>query len=658
MISTTCLTRRFSRSAYGLAVLITFLLVPGLPTAVAGDTDKQSTPHDAREAIGIDEGNYWDETALTSYAQLLASRPFREPPPLPRSFEALTYDSYRKIAFDPTKTIWRDTSEPFQLELYHRGYIYPEQVRLFMIEPEASDAAGLSARVRAMPFDRSLFTYRGDASGLLHDPEYGTAKGYAGIKIIGNVPSSEWMQEVFSFIGSSYFRGMADGQTYGTSCRGLAINIGMDDAEEFPAFRSFWLEKPTSKTQKSFTVHALLDSESATGAYRFDITPGTETVCDVTARLFFRRVPEKVGFAPLSSMWMWGQGLKGPKDDHRPEVHDADGLLVHADSAWMWRPLSRQPYPSVSGMNATRIQGFGLMQRQRDEAAYNDPEARYVDRPSIWIEPLAGWTPGRVELLEFPTRFEGMDNIAAWYVPFGLFPGRQADPLRPVGVAYRVTIGNDDPPAHTLAKTADFQITMADGRDRQLVVIGDETIEPDTETLPDAEGRSQVKKARASAAGDASTKKTQVQIDFTGSSLDSLDLADIKPQVDGIRARIEDVEIVDLNAAAEPSKKDAEDGKQTDNETNNKQSKKQPRNGNNDERTIRGQRTIRLTFTAVPETDYSFELRATLFGVFPSPAAKPSGDAASEDEATPAAADAGVTRPLSETWSYLCPPQL
>ena len=640
------LRRPSARPAASLRPVALALFVVGSLAASVTASDETvgetAAEHDARASIGIEDGNYWDETALTSYAQLLASRPFRETAPLPGSFAAMDYDSYRKILFDPTRTLWRAENQPFQMELYHRGYIYPEQVRLFTIEPAGDTLAGFAPRVRAIPFDRSMFAYRGDASGILHDPEYGREKGFAGYKLIAHVPSSEWMQEVFSFIGSSYFRGLADGQVYGTSCRALAINIGMNEDEEFPAFRAFWLEKPASKDAKTFTCHALLDSPSVAGAYRFEITPGTATVADVRCRLFFRQVPEKVGLAPMSSMWMWGQGLKGPKDDHRPEVHDADGLLLHADSAWLWRPLTRQPYPSVAGLGATRLQGFGLMQRQRSEAAYNDAEARYVDRPSVWVEPLAGFTPGRVELLEFPSRFEGMDNIAAWFVPLGLFPGGKADPARPVAFAYRVTISGDDPPEHPLAKTEGFRLIRPDGTDRQLAVVGEETIEPENETLnaDDPKAAAQVAQNagpdEASTAADRTPKKVEVRIDFTGPSLENVPLERITPRVDGIRARPEAIEV-----------------------------KRIKRNDGSDD-----PETLRLSFVVIPETPYSFEMQATLFGTFPvgeaaesdgsesdgSTDERDSADSADESDAA-TREQATTTRPLTETWSYLCPPQ-
>jgi len=64
--------------------------------------------------------------------------------------------------------------------------------------------------------------------------------------------------------------------------------------------------KPEENAKK-LTLYALLDSVSVTGAYRFVITPGKETAIDVTSRLFPRKKIEKIGIAPLTSMFFYGR---------------------------------------------------------------------------------------------------------------------------------------------------------------------------------------------------------------------------------------------------------------------------------------------------------------------------------------------------------------
>lgn len=49
---------------------------------------------------------------------------------------------------------------------------------------------------------------------------------------------------------------------------------------------------------------------------------------DVEAVLYPRKNIGKLGIAPLTSMFLFGENTKNKFDDHRPEVHDSDGLLI------------------------------------------------------------------------------------------------------------------------------------------------------------------------------------------------------------------------------------------------------------------------------------------------------------------------------------------
>jgi glucans biosynthesis protein len=57
------------------------------------------------------------------------------------------------------------------------------------------------------------------------------------------------------------------------------------------------------------------------------------------------------------------------------------------------------------------------MQRDRNFASYEDPEASYELRPSAWVEPIGSWGAGRVELVQLSTGDETNDNIVAYWVP-------------------------------------------------------------------------------------------------------------------------------------------------------------------------------------------------------------------------------------------------
>jgi glucans biosynthesis protein len=166
------------------------------------------------------------------------------------------------------------------------------------------------------------------------------------------------------------------------------------------------------------TVYALMDGKSVTGAYQFTIRPGKDTVFEVKANVFMRNAVEKIGFAPLTSMFFAGEGTDRFLDDFRPEVHDSDGLLLATGHAeWIWRPLANPTSVRVSSFRDTNPGGFGLLQRDRNFDHYQDLEATYQKRPSVWIEPLGDWGPGVVQLVEIPTDADWHDNIVAFWIP-------------------------------------------------------------------------------------------------------------------------------------------------------------------------------------------------------------------------------------------------
>jgi glucans biosynthesis protein len=68
-------------------------------------------------------------------------------------------------------------------------------------------------------------------------------------------------RDVAAFLGTSYFRALGGKKQYGLSARGLAINCGMDRAEESTMFTAFWFERlePDAGT---LTMYAPMDSPS------------------------------------------------------------------------------------------------------------------------------------------------------------------------------------------------------------------------------------------------------------------------------------------------------------------------------------------------------------------------------------------------------------
>src|SRR5690606_17214246 len=233
------------------------------------------------------------------------------------------------------------------------------------------------------------------------------------------------------FLGASYFRALAEGMRYGLSARGLAIDTGEASGEEFPRFVEFWINRP-APADRELIVFALLDSRRATGAFRFVIRPGAPTRIDVRARLYLREPVAKLGIAPLTSMFFYGENQPAPAPRLRPEVHDSDGLSIASSSGeWIWRPLQNPRRLLITYFALADPLGFGLLQRDRHFRSYEDIDARFELRPGAWVQPKGRWGAGRVELVQIPSPDETNDNIVAYWVP-----DNQPEPKKPFDVEY------------------------------------------------------------------------------------------------------------------------------------------------------------------------------------------------------------------------------
>jgi len=214
---------------------------------------------------------------------------------------------------------------------------------------------------------------------------------------------------------------------------------------------------------KEIVLYALLDSERVAGAYRFVVAPGAATRVDVSLRLFLREPVEKLGIAPLTSMFLRGENSLDDLHDFRPETHDSDGLLIASGTGeWIWRALDNPARLEVSSFALDNTRGFGLIQRDRNFDHYQDLEARPDLRPSVWVAPEGDWGSGRVELVQLPTRSDVNDNIVAYWVP----AHATAAPGEALAYAYRSTWYEEDPrlpPAGRAVSTLRDRGTHEDG---------------------------------------------------------------------------------------------------------------------------------------------------------------------------------------------------
>ncbi|SFF65675.1 glucans biosynthesis protein [Fontimonas thermophila] len=354
--------------------------------------------------VGTPAQAAFDFEDVVRMAQKLAERPYEAPSSkLPSVLANLTYDQYRDIRFRPEKAIWRNTRLPFEIQFLHPGMYYNRTVRVNLISADG---------VKPIGFDPSWFDY--GHTGI--DPASMKNLGFAGFRIHYPINRPDYKDEVLVFHGATYFRALGRNQRYGLSARALAVDTAELSGEEFPQFTEFWIEWPRPEDHV-LTIYALMDSPRLTGAYAFRLIPGDVTSTEVTARLFFREDVAKLGIAPLTSMYFFGENHPGPREDYRPEVHDSDGLMLRTDNEWIWRPLVNPRRLFITSFGTSDPRGFGLMQRDRLFAHYEDLEARYDLRPSAWVEPRGDWGKGRVELVSIPTPDETNDNIVAYWVP-------------------------------------------------------------------------------------------------------------------------------------------------------------------------------------------------------------------------------------------------
>jgi glucans biosynthesis protein len=346
---------------------------------------------------------------IEAQAKELAAQPYAAPDKeaLPGWMKQLNYDQYRDIRFIPEHALWRDGGLPFRAMLFHPGYLFREPVTVHEFTDTHQQRLRLS---------EALFHY-GPLVG--ERGEMPPDAGFGGFRIHSPLNRPDLFDELAVFQGASYWRALGKGQRYGISARGIAVDTGADGgAEEFPLFREFWLKKPAAADQATL-LFALLDGPSLTGAYGFIIQPGESTVMTVRAVLFPRKPVKRLGLAPMSSMFWFGENSKRRFDDFRPEVHDSDGLAIHLGTGEkIWRPLANDSGKlEFSFFAMDRCNGFGLLQRDRRFAAYEDGEADYHQRPSLWIEPTGDWGAGKVMLMEIPTANELADNIVALWEP-------------------------------------------------------------------------------------------------------------------------------------------------------------------------------------------------------------------------------------------------
>ncbi|GGF53214.1 glucan biosynthesis protein D [Paracoccus acridae] len=346
----------------------------------------------------------------------------------PEILDQVDYDSHNQVRFRPERSLWRGQGDTSPVQAFFPGMYFRNPVRIFTVED------GMATEV---PFSLDLFDIpEGNPARQLT-----RTKGFAGFRVQDARTEIDWM----AFLGASYWRTSGYSGQFGLSARGLAIDTAIPDGpEEFPLFTRFWLEPAENG---DLTTYALLDSPRATGAYRIESRRGDGVAQDITATVFLRDAVDRLGIAPLTSMFWFGKNTPHVSPDWRPEVHDSDGLEILAGNGErIWRPLNNPPGTMVNSFAAPGVKGFGLMQRERDFAQYQDDGVFYDRRASAWITPKGDWGDGSVVLTELRTDDEIHDNIVAFWQPAAPTARGQSHDF-----AYRLDWVRDNPATSAIA---------------------------------------------------------------------------------------------------------------------------------------------------------------------------------------------------------------
>jgi glucans biosynthesis protein len=378
--------------------------------------------------------------ALKNRARTMAAGPYTPPPrPDPAIVESIDYDAHGKLKYKPDYALYGD-GQPgaYPVTFQHVGRFFPKTVKMHAVDPAAGTA-------REILYDPQYFTVGPDSPAAKLAPE---PSAFAGFWIQEAKDKGDWKTEEpwVAFLGASYFRAKGELGQVGLSARGITITPGSGGPEEFPDFIGYWFE-PANSDADAVTVYALLDGPSLTGAYRFLMRRTAGVVMDVETTLFLRQPVERLGVAPLTSMFWYSETVKKTAIDWRPEVHDSDGLAMWTGGGeHIWRPLNNPARIVISSFSDQSPKGFGLLQRDRNFDHYQDG-VRYHLRPSAWVEPLGDWGRGQVQLVELPTDDEIHDNIVAYWHPEA--PTKAGDELP---FAYRIHWLADEPYPTDLAR--------------------------------------------------------------------------------------------------------------------------------------------------------------------------------------------------------------
>lgn len=395
-----------------MATAIVAGALPVLPRPAAAADPDMGAP----EAFSFD--------TLRQMARDLAATP-HAPAEVPEAelLESIDYDLHNQITYLPERTLWGDVPGAAKVRFFHPGRYFKEPVDIFTVQ---------DGEARQLDFTLDLFDIPEGHPALQLKQA-----GFAGFRVMDPDEENDWM----AVLGASYFRTSGYSGQFGLSARGISIDSGGPGPEEFPRFTKFWLEQAP---EGGLVIYALMEGPRVVGAYRLDTRhrPGEGVFQTIDADIFLRGDIERLGIAPLTSMFWYGKNNHFVGPDWRPEIHDSDGLeMLLSTGERIWRPLNNPPRVMANAFSAQSVKGFGLGQRERSFEQYQDDGVFYEKRATAWIEPQGDWGPGSVMLVELPTNDEIHDNIVAFWNP-----AQPAAAGKEFNLSYTLNWVEDSPP--------------------------------------------------------------------------------------------------------------------------------------------------------------------------------------------------------------------
>ena len=179
----------------------------------------------------------FDYARLKGVARSLAAAPYQPPTDeLPPAVAALDWDHWQAIRFRDDHSLWVGDGLRFQVRFSISAS--PSRSRC--------DVPVENGHAQEIRYDPAMFDYSSSGvEGAMLSP---SNLGFAGFRLLFH---TDWMRDFAAFQGASYFRAVDGDLQYGMSQRGLAIDCGAADPEEFPDFVAYYLERPAKDSSRA-----------------------------------------------------------------------------------------------------------------------------------------------------------------------------------------------------------------------------------------------------------------------------------------------------------------------------------------------------------------------------------------------------------------------